>query len=128
MYYVPTIKDLEGRKISGVLGFEPGSEEIIFHTDWGPLVMGHQQDCCEYVSVEEVHGDAYDIIGSTVVSAEESVTSGDSQYGSENQTGTTPRESISGSTRQEAAVNNGPCVDPRLAIEPSCSSGTTKKP
>ena len=48
------------------------SEEIIFHCNTGrSFIMRHHQDCCEYVSVEEVIGDLDDLIDTPILEADE---------------------------------------------------------
>ena len=47
-------------------------EEIIFHCKSGrSFKMYHEQDCCEYVSIEDITGDLQDLIGSPLLVAEE---------------------------------------------------------
>lgn len=45
--------------------------------------MYHEQDCCESVYLEDVCGDWADIVGSTVISASEETSYGDSESLSE---------------------------------------------
>ena len=62
-------------------------DEIMLHTeDGGHLIMYHSQDCCESVYVESVVGDIPDIIGSPILSAEESTNSHETPEGSETYT------------------------------------------
>ena len=54
-----------------ILAVQSDAEEISFETNRGTWVMNHSQDCCESVYVEDVNGDMADLIGGTVVLAEE---------------------------------------------------------
>lgn len=63
---------LVGQTIAQIDGATIGSERIRFRlADGRVFVMRHQQDCCEDVQVEDVIGDVSDLIGATVVKAEE---------------------------------------------------------
>lgn len=49
-----------------------GSDSIYFTTDSGEVyLMWHQQDCCESVYLEDVHGDLDDLLNSPILMAEE---------------------------------------------------------
>lgn len=49
------------------------NDEIRFVTDSGETyLMYHDQDCCESVNVESIVGDLADLIGSSILRAEES--------------------------------------------------------
>lgn len=63
--------DLNGKIIEDVTGFSKYSDEITFTTNDGVYKLLHFQECCEDVSVEDLDGELSDLIGSTVVSAEE---------------------------------------------------------
>lgn len=63
---------LLGAKITEVRGATVGSEEVVIFTDRGRLVLFHIQDCCESVSVEEVHGDPQDLGGAVITLFDES--------------------------------------------------------
>ena len=59
------------------------NDQIVFvdneNKSW---VMGHQQECCESVSVEDIVGDLLDLIGEPLLEAEESANEGEtSEYG-----------------------------------------------
>ena len=78
------ISKMNGEIIASIDGMEPGSTEITFHCESGnSFTMYHNQECCESVSVEDVCGDASDVIGGMVVSAEERTYSGEIEYGSQ---------------------------------------------
>lgn len=80
----PTIEisALLGKTIAEITGMEPGSEEIIFRcTDGTSYRMHHDQDCCESVSVEDVCGDAEDLLGSPILQAEESTNENETPEG-----------------------------------------------
>lgn len=64
--------DLVGKTITSITG-GVGDEEINLSTSDGKdYRMYHEQDCCEHVRVEDIAGDLSDLVGSPVVSAEES--------------------------------------------------------
>jgi len=63
-------------KFSSLVGeyirrMEVGDYEVLLHTSSGFYRLYHEQDCCEYVYVEDVCGDVNDIQG-VIVEAEES--------------------------------------------------------
>ena len=63
------LNDLLGKTLTAI---KVELDEIIFTRDDGQrLRMYHPQDCCEDVRVEEVIGDINDLIGSTLLMAEE---------------------------------------------------------
>jgi hypothetical protein len=65
-------KDLVGVTLARVIG-EVGGEQIDFEAEDGRTWrMFHAQDCCEHVLVEDICGDLSDLVGSPIVSAEES--------------------------------------------------------
>ncbi len=51
---------------------EQNDEQIIFNCEHDAFASEHYQDCCESVGVVETHGNLEDIIGSPVISANES--------------------------------------------------------
>jgi len=66
---------LAGQKILAIRGMDQNSEQVEIDTEAGTFVLFHNQDCCEYVCIEDVAGDPSDIIGEVVSMAE--VSSGD---------------------------------------------------
>ena len=72
--------DLVGLTLETVRGLEAGSYTVhVVATDGRALVMEHEQNCCEYVAVEDVIGDVQDILGTPILFAteEESTTNPD---------------------------------------------------
>lgn len=64
--------DLLGKVVDRVSGFWVGSEVItISCKDGTEYFLEHDQCCCESVSVEDIVGDANDLIGQTIEMAEE---------------------------------------------------------
>jgi len=59
--------------ILAIEGLKQGSEKIDFRMMTGNLILEHQQDCCESVAVEDLEGDASDLIGQVLLHAEEVV-------------------------------------------------------
>lgn len=56
-----------------LLSVKNHNDQIDFVCDDGTVYcMYHEQDCCESVSVEDIAGDLYDLIGSPLLEAEES--------------------------------------------------------
>jgi hypothetical protein len=51
---------------------EPEADGIWFQTTCGKVfLMFHQQDCCEHVSIDEIHGDMDDLVGVPILTADE---------------------------------------------------------
>lgn len=68
----PNFDILVGQTITGISGFEVGSEEIVIETLEGSTYkLYHSQDCCESVDVEDIDGTTSDLVGGIVLTAEE---------------------------------------------------------
>lgn len=66
------IKELIGKTLTAV-NVDGDKESIQFVTDDGKIFrMWHSQDCCESVNIEDIAGDLSDLVGSPILSAEES--------------------------------------------------------
>ena len=64
------VNELLGRTLVSVT--KVGNDEIVFITREGETYkMYHEQDCCEYVSIEDIVGDLQDLVGSEILVAEE---------------------------------------------------------
>lgn len=71
MRYVP-FSTLLGKTIVEITGLEAQSDSVIFATSDGKRYkMHHNQDCCESVDIESVVGDIADLIGESLLVAEE---------------------------------------------------------
>jgi len=82
-YNVP-FEHLVGKKITYITGCGKGSKVIYFNTEDGcRYKMWHDQDCCETVTVDDVNGDPQRLIGMTILRAEESINSGETNDGNE---------------------------------------------
>lgn len=68
----PNLDILVGQTITGISGFEKGSEEIVIETVEGNTYkLYHSQDCCESVCVEDIDGTTAELVGGLVLAAEE---------------------------------------------------------
>lgn len=66
------INELIGKTIISIDGMEKGSKTIYFTcSDGSRYEMYHDQDCCEYVRVEDVCGDINRLLNSPITMAEE---------------------------------------------------------
>ena len=62
---------LVGKVIKSISGLEKNSDEVRIHTECGQEYMFyHNQDCCESVDLDDYEGDANDLIGGIITSAE----------------------------------------------------------
>lgn len=68
------IESLVGIVINKIIN---GGESLEFHTDNGILEMAHYQDCCEEVTLEEIHGDIEWLLGEKIIKAERKTNSKD---------------------------------------------------
>ncbi len=63
--------ELLGRTLVQITG-KAGDEEVhLLCSDGSRYLLNHHQDCCEYVSLEDVVGDLADLIGEPLLEAEE---------------------------------------------------------
>lgn len=75
------LKELEG-KVFSKIEVNNDNDEILFTCDNGDVYkMYHEQDCCESVEVEEIHGDLDNLIGVPILMADESTNEGDTDWG-----------------------------------------------
>jgi hypothetical protein len=66
------IEALVGKTIKEITGLEKGSVEVRIFTECGQeYLFHHDQDCCESVDLNDFDGDAGDLKGALIVSAEE---------------------------------------------------------
>lgn len=66
------LKVLVGQTIKEIKGLEEGSDEVrVFTTEGNEYLFHHDQDCCESVDLNDFDGDADDLIGGLITSAEE---------------------------------------------------------
>lgn len=65
--------DIKGKTIATIEGTEIGSERIVFSFDDGTAIeVMHMQDCCESVGVNRIEGHLPNIVGQTILEADES--------------------------------------------------------
>lgn len=63
---------LVGKTVTDIKGLETDAFRVTFKcADGSQYLMYHEQDCCEYVSISDICGDVYDLIGSPILQAEE---------------------------------------------------------
>lgn len=74
-YDTVEIGELHGRVFASVYRRKTrrdGDEELHFEcADGSGFIMGHMQDCCENVRLEDVAGDLNDLVGAPITMAEE---------------------------------------------------------
>jgi hypothetical protein len=74
-------------KVLTSIEIDRNTDEIYFTcSDGSEYCMAHYQSCCESVTIEDINGDVNDIIGSTILVAEERISEKDTDYGSETYT------------------------------------------
>lgn len=61
--------DLVGKTLTMITSYP--AEMLFYCSDGSIYRMYHEQDCCEYVSVEDVTGDLDNLLGSPILTAEE---------------------------------------------------------
>lgn len=74
------VSDLIGKTLaSAERGVDADGEDIVVFvdTDGVRYTMGHQQDCCESVWIEDITGDLSDLVGIPIQMAEESTSNTD---------------------------------------------------
>lgn len=74
MYYDKQVElyTLNGKTIKSITGLQIDSEEVrVFTVCGGEYLFYHEQDCCEDVALNDFEGDAQDLIGALILSAEE---------------------------------------------------------
>ncbi len=75
------IEVLKGEVITKIDGLTNGNDRVVFTLQNGKsYVMYHSQNCCESVDIEDIIGDVDDLIGATILEAEE-VESGENPEG-----------------------------------------------
>ena len=63
---------LKGKVLTKIEGLQKDNDVVTFYAEDGSIFqMYHEQDCCESVSIEDVCGDVYDLIGEKILVAEE---------------------------------------------------------
>lgn len=75
-------EDLKGMTFVSVERINEYDEDILqFISNEGRIFQQyHQQDCCESVGIEEIHGDLKDLVGSPIILANEVSSSGEGTY------------------------------------------------
>lgn len=64
-------------------------DRLEFQTEDGRLyVLRHEQDCCETVTIEDICGDVEDLVGASIIRAEEVTNKFDGELGGESNTWT----------------------------------------
>jgi hypothetical protein len=73
MYYKAEVElnELVGKVIKSITGLEKYSDEVRIFTECGQEYMFyHEQDCCENVDLNDYEGEAVDLTGGLITSAE----------------------------------------------------------
>jgi hypothetical protein len=91
-YYLYTevpFQDMVGKTFTRIEHIKDGQERIFFYSDKYVYRMMHEQNCCENVIVDEVHGDIGDLIDTPILDAYLSTNEGhitETQYENEHYT------------------------------------------
>ena len=64
-----TFASLVGHTITGIKGAENGSDQITIETDKGTFSLYRSQECCEDVTVEDIAGEPWLLVGQKVLAA-----------------------------------------------------------
>lgn len=73
-----SVAAMVGETLTDIQGLTVGSESVTFTTASGRTFrMYHEDDCCESVNLNEIIGDAADIIGAPLLMAEEATNEAD---------------------------------------------------
>jgi hypothetical protein len=70
-YNTSHINDLIGKTLTSVSVSDVEDEISFKTTDGESYLMYHDQDCCEYVTIEDIAGDLEDLVGSPILDAYE---------------------------------------------------------
>ena len=73
---INTFDDMIGKTLSSITGDIGDYEFILEATDGTILKFFHDQDCCEYVLINDIIGDVKDLIGYPLLEAEEITSEG----------------------------------------------------
>jgi len=78
---------MEGKTFVDVKKSDNDEEILFFLEDGSHFWMGHNQNCCENVSIEDIVGDLNDLVGTPIIVARESSNNdnplnGDDNWGS----------------------------------------------
>ena len=80
MYEYVNFEELKGKVLVDIKGLKEGNDVVRFITNTGETYrMFHFQECCEYVSIEDVCGSVSNLIGSEILMAEEAVNPDDKE-------------------------------------------------
>ena len=75
--YMESFNWIIGKTFTEVKQVNNYGDELHFVSDEGTFVFYHDQNCCESVGIEEVHGDLNDLVGAPLLVAEERTETGE---------------------------------------------------
>lgn len=75
-----TVDELIGKTFSKIYKNDDNTEIYFIQPDGSKYIFYHEQDCCEYVWVEDICGDLSTLENSEILKSEESVKDGDLEY------------------------------------------------